>query len=1087
MHFKSFFVFILLITGANAIARTNPLCSDSIKTSTVPSPSFLTKKYFHKDSLSLFQRKAIIADPFLMTTQSATTSAIDNGLSKSGSIARSISVGNAQDLGVLSSFNLQLAGKLNNDIDLLAVISDDNIPVQPEGNTQQLQEFDRVFIQVNNTNSKLIAGDFELKSRGSYFLNYLKKGKGVLLSTHQNNYDITIGTAIAKGKYSKYEFLGTEGSQGPYKIKGPNNESYLVVMAGTERVYIDGELLKRGENQDYTIDYNSAEIIFTNRKMITAYSRIIIEFEYSERSYSRTVNVANANFKLKKIDFSVNYYNEKDNKNINFLQNLSSDQKLFLSNIGDQLDKAFYSSADSTDLNPNQILYQKKDSLGYLIYVYNPTYAGQHFKLTFTDVGPNAGNYILSNSSANGRVYEWVQPISGIPQGNFEPIVKLITPKQQEQLSIGFSYSPKKDWFVSNEFAFSNRDLNLYSTIDDKDNIGFANKTIICNQLNLSPDTSNSLKLINSIAIELVDKHFNAVENYRPIQFARVYSLIPAIKTNEIWLTYNSKLLKNEHNYLEYKANFLNQQNQYNAIQHVVLGSFLNKDWKLNNNTALMLSRSKFDLSSTNYFNQKSNIERNFKFINIGLTQELENNQSNFNLNDSLKQNSFAFSDIGIYIKNSSSINKAIQLAYNHRLDKNPYLNDLATSTNANSFNFNADFNRNKNSIWSVNYLYRKLDVMRSNVNLKNDENNIARIKHEGNFFMGMLSSTTFYEIGSGQEPKKAFTFVEVPLGQGLYIYKDYNGNGVKELNEFELAKFSYEANYLKVSLLSTEFVRTKSTSITENILIDPAKYFSANNIFSKVGRFFSNQLTLKIDKKIADAGNFNINPFAINKNDTNLVSYSNAIRNTLYVNRANPAFGLDYTIQLVENKNLLVNGYDNKNKTEQIWQIRTIFLENYLCNGFIKYGSKGYQSLSFKEKNYNIDYIEFKPELTCQINYFWRITSAASYATQQNNSILKEQSRRISFNMETSYNAAGSFSLTSKCSVIKNRYNASANNAIAYEMLDGLQIGNNYTWNFVFQRNFGSGIQLSIIYDGRASAAAPTINIGSVQARAFF
>ena len=142
---------------------------------------------------------------------------------------------------------------------------------------------------------------------------------------------------------------------------------------------------------------------------------------------------------------------------------------------------------------------------------------------------------------------------------------------------------------------------------------------------------------------------------------------------------------------------------------------------------------------------------------------------------------------------------------------------------------------------------------------------------------------------------------------------------------------------------------------------------------------------------------------------------------------------------------------------------------------------------LNFKEKNYNIDYFEFKPELTCQINYFWRITTAASYATQQNNSILKEQSRRLSFNIETSYNAAGSFSLTSKCSLIKNRYNAGVNNAIAYEMLDGLQIGNNYTWNLVFQRNFGSGIQLSIIYDGRASASAPTINIGSVQARAFF
>ena len=199
MHFKGFILFMLLISGANVFARSNQLCPDSIKTSSVP-PSFLIKKYFHKDSLSLFQRKAIIADPFLITNQSASTLAIDNGLSKSGSIARSISVGNAQDLGVLSSFNLQLAGKLNNEIDLLAVISDDNIPVQPEGNTQQLQEFDRVFIQVNNANSKLIAGDFELKSRESYFLNYLKKGKGVLLSTQQNNYNLTIGSAIAKGR-----------------------------------------------------------------------------------------------------------------------------------------------------------------------------------------------------------------------------------------------------------------------------------------------------------------------------------------------------------------------------------------------------------------------------------------------------------------------------------------------------------------------------------------------------------------------------------------------------------------------------------------------------------------------------------------------------------------------------------------------------------------------------------------------------------------------------------------------------------------------------------------------------------------------
>ncbi|MEL6926881.1 MAG: hypothetical protein AAFO94_22770, partial [Bacteroidota bacterium] len=128
------------------------------------------------------------------------------GLDYNGSFARGLSFGNSQNLVLNSSFNLQLAGKLGEDVEILAAISDNSIPLQPEGNTAQLNEFDRIFIQLKRKESSLIAGDFELRRPAGYFMNYFKNLQGATVQNEATLWEKgTLKTqfsgAVAKGKF----------------------------------------------------------------------------------------------------------------------------------------------------------------------------------------------------------------------------------------------------------------------------------------------------------------------------------------------------------------------------------------------------------------------------------------------------------------------------------------------------------------------------------------------------------------------------------------------------------------------------------------------------------------------------------------------------------------------------------------------------------------------------------------------------------------------------------------------------------------------------------------------------------------------
>jgi hypothetical protein len=119
-----------------------------------------------------------------------------------------------------------------------------------------------------------------------------------------------------------------------------------MVLAGTEKVWLDGRLLTRGESNDYIIDYSTAEITFMTRQIITAESRISVDFQYSDLIYQKNIYLASSSASLlnDKFKIAAAVVAETDDKDNPIELNLSTADKQLLKALGDDASIAYQST-----------------------------------------------------------------------------------------------------------------------------------------------------------------------------------------------------------------------------------------------------------------------------------------------------------------------------------------------------------------------------------------------------------------------------------------------------------------------------------------------------------------------------------------------------------------------------------------------------------------------------------------------------------------------------------------------------------------------------------------------------------------------
>ncbi|BAO54873.1 hypothetical protein [Nonlabens marinus] len=1057
------------------------ITTDSIDVQYLPLADFLTKSYqLYDPSIILGENSQQEQLVELRKTTNKNNFVPFDGLQVSGSITRGIRVGNNQNSVVDSELDLRIVGKLSDKVSLRASIQDANVPQTQNGYSQRLDEFDQIFIELFSDDWNIRAGDVDLMQSGYQFNNFTKRVQGIAGAIKFNGEESTgyagAAGALVRGTFNTSRFTGQEGNQGPYKLVGQQGELFILVISGSERVYVNGVLLTRGENADYIVDYNAGEVRFNPTFPITSEMRISIEYQYSDRNFTRFIGYVNGGFKNEKLQIDSYVYTESDAKNQPLQQNLSEEQIAILVDAGDDPEQSIAPSAVPADFSENRIQYVRRVVNGVPRFIFSQDPQEELFNVRFSFVGANQGNYVLINNQAISNIYEYRAPINGVPQGDYEPVVQLFAPEILTIAGVKANYEPTNTTTVFTELAASNNDLNRFSPLDDDNNTGVAAKIGVEQQL-FKKDSLQALKV--SLNTDYIRSDFRNVERVYNIEFNRDWNLDSTIG-DQLFTTGALEYNRDTTIAASYSFQHLEFADRYNGNRHNIAGKVHRDGW---------LSRFRGSVLTTNSSTQQSTFNRaaasvikRFNKNWAGARLNLEDNEQENKATGILTPLSQRFTEYEVFAGRGDSTVTFVEVGYRYRVNDSLRANNLQRVNTSNTYYVKSQPIKDEVQSLQVFANYRVLSSEDNDV--ENEVSLNSRVIYGRRFYGSKVLWNTTYETNSGTIPRQDFTYLEVNPGQGTFTWIDYNGDGIQDLNEFEVAQFQDQARYVRILLPNQVFIPIHQNKFSQTITLNPISWSSEEG-YKKVLSQFYNQTSYLIDRKVVRRGEkFDLNPFDDSGDQLGL---NLSFRNSLFFNRGKQRYTTNYTYLSTTTENLQsIGSIESELESHQINFLHKI-AESWLFTFNGQTGFNASSSENFANRNFKIDEDLLKPQVSYLFGESNRVDLFYEYQRKDNqindSATLDQQNLGLGW----SFNNGQKYAINGELRYVNNDFEGQAFSPVGFQMLEGLQPGKNLTWNLLLQKKVTNFIDLNLSYSGRNSETASTVHTGSVQLKAYF
>ncbi len=1029
-------------------------------------------------------------------------------LQHSGSITRGILAGNDRDVTVESGLRMQLSGEIADGVEVQAVLTDANTPILPEGTTQRIEEFDRVFIGIDGPYGSAQLGDFDLRFAASEFGQFARKLQGGSATTDVppsgafGGGRVTVAGATSRGIYREQQIEPIDGVQGPYRLEGAQGEQFVLVVPGSERVYVDGRQLTRGETNDYTIDYATAEISFTPNVMVTEDKRIKVEFQYSTSQFTRSLVGSQVETTFWPADegtrarLGVAFIREADSRDFSEEFGFSRQDSLALMQAGDGVAATGGAERVAFDPEASYVQYRREIRDADTVYaaLERAPEAGEPvFRLQFSRAGAGEGSYERVGRSVNGILYEYRGPGAG----SYLPVRTLPKPKRQQLVDVHGSVEPIPHLEVYGEWARSINDQNRLSPLDAQDDVGDA----FLAGLRLKPIAVGEARISGAYRRRHVGGSFASFNRIRPVEFERRWNLSAGHVPESTGRSADETIDEGDA-----RIDVLGQSSLRAEVGRILLGDVFvgvrraasatleEAGWPLVDYSLEVIgSRDSLAGEDGRWVRQLG--VASVPVMGGRLTPRLEIEHEDRRQDvvglDSLARPSFRF----VEIRPGAAWNEgALEVGgFVERRVEDDWLGGQVRPA-ATSWTGQSTVRYRPSSALEVdgNLGFRRrrfTERFRVEENRKNAESLILRLNGGYRPFQRAVQLNVLYEGMTERTPTLQEIYVRTGPEIGQYVWEDDNEDGIVQIDELLPERLPNEGSYVKTFIPSDTLTSVVNVQSRLRLEVDPSRFWSSPDARWK--RWLSQVSTRSVvevreksrDPNIAGIYLLDLSRF---RDPQHTMTGRLHVAQDVFLFRPRPNYGLDISFSQLRSLSELaageearyVNGWrlEGRLRPTERWGLRVL--------GAME--QDRLSSATFDSRRYDIAGTRIEPELSYVLSDHLQLLGSAAYGRKED-ALGDRRARLLKLPLELRYTHPRKLQATARIELADVAVVGAASGLARFELTDGRGPGTSYMWTVRGQYTVNEYLRATMSYDGRAPSNASVIHTMQVQLSAMF
>lgn len=1006
----------------------------------------------------------------------------ESRLQSGGSLRRGIIIGNNRDPGLESGLRFDLQGYITDDVFITASLSDQNAIIQPDGTTQNLREFDQVYIRLTTPGVSLQLGDIDVNLRKSAIIRMQRRLQGAEFVSETDRYGSYKATvSVIRGTYRTMELNGRESIQGPYRLTGQNNETFIIVVAGTEQVYLDGRLLTRGEDSDYIIDYSLGEITFTNRRLIRRSHRIRVEYQYISNNYNRTLTAIETDYHQiagERVTVGATFIREADNTSFIDGIGLSEEDIEIIRNAGNDVTRMRSSGIDSVGFrqDANIILYARVDTLiqnnQVTFYRHMPGSPSSVYRILFNNVGTNNGSYRRSGSSLNGIIYEWV----GDNNGDHEPFRQLSGPRLTNVLALRGKVFITEDIDISTEWSVSSLDVNRLSdrttSINDQmiiSRLAFRNRDLYIGKLDLSA------------IFEYKGKNFTFFDNVRDVEYNRKWDIRATENIKDLRGEISSQLKFTELSTAQYSYQQLHRTDR-DGMRHDFNISVNEPDLPyLQSEVGILRSSNPILSTKTQWDNYFAGIGYSIAIGSSQLIPELSFNseirEETGISNTDLVTSGFRFQEFTPGLRYIHTSGTKLLVAYSNRTEHEIIDGSLIPSLQITSPI--AEIEYNMSGFWksSTRVAYQKSKPTSEFVDRTGAtqvEGLAIRSANDVSLFRKVFDHNFLYDISTESRSLLQETYLEVGQEFGQYVWIDLNNDGIQQIDEFFPEQNPNEGNFIKQLLPSDQVLPVISLRTRWRMTIDPIHLLPDWRNLGPLGQFVANTtynslVEIREQNETDRFEEIYLLKRGALRNEENTINGSLQWNQEVQFFRRIPQWDVRLRQDKRESMNRQFSGLEQSGYLLRSASVEYRAKSNWIYRNSFSATQKELQNEGITNRNYEILGWEVEPGVRYVNGREFQLGLTTVYGMKEDKTpgrdVDVEQFRVASDGL---FFVGDRFQMNFRIEFRRMKIDGDAGAFSVFELTDGVGEGNSWLWNTGIQWRNSDWIRTTFQYDGR-------------------